>query len=115
MPTRKPFSAKNAAHSSSSERPVRLDRVLDLLPRPEVLLRQLDGAPEEVEAHQRWLAALPRDRDERALGVRLDQLADVLLEQVVRHAEPAAWVEHLLREEEAVLAVEVADGSGWLR
>ena len=43
--------------------------------------------------------------------MRLDQLPDVLLEQVVGHPEPAAGVEHLLREEEAVLAVQVADGA----
>ena len=47
--------------------------------------------------------------------MRLEQLPDVLLEQLVRHPEAAARVEQLLREEEAVRAVEIADGAGWLR
>ena len=45
----------------------------------------------------------------RHARVRLDQLPHVRLEQVVRHPEARARVEHLLREEEAVRAVEVAD------
>ena len=44
-----------------------------------------------------------------------EQLADVGLEHRVVHAEPAAGVELLLRQEEAVLAVEVADRAGRLR
>ena len=65
-------------------------------------------APEEVEAHERGLAALPGDRD---LGrpVRLEELADVQLQHLVRHAESAARVQRLLGQEEAVGAVEVAD------
>ncbi|HEY5661766.1 MAG TPA: hypothetical protein VIR59_13350 [Gaiellaceae bacterium] len=44
------------------KRPVRLQRVRRPLARLQVLLRQLDRAAEEVEPHQRRLAALPRDR-----------------------------------------------------
>ncbi len=41
--------------------------------------------------------------------VRLDELADVLLQHVVAHAELAAGIEDLLVQEEAVGAVQVAD------
>ena len=41
---------------------------------------------EEVQAHERGLAALPGDRDAlREVG--LEELADVLLEHAVLHAE----------------------------
>ena len=96
-------------------RPVRLDRVGDRLFRPAVLLDELDRAAEELDAHQRRLPALPGDRHLLPVGVRLEQLPDVGLEQVVGHPEAAARVQHLLREEEAVRAVEVADGPGRLR
>jgi hypothetical protein len=43
--------------------------------------------------------------------VRLDQLAQVRLEQDIRHPETAAGIEHLLGEEEAIGAVEVADSA----
>ncbi len=90
---------------------VGLDRVLDRLPRTPVLLDELDRAAEEVQPHEGRLAALPGEVHFRCL-MGLEQLADVVLEQVVRHAEAAAGVEHLLGEEEAVLAVEVADRAG---
>ena len=95
------------------QRAVGLDRVRRPAVRALVAFDVLDRALEEVEAHQRRLAALPGDDDLRP-RLRLEQLADVGLEQLVRHPEPAARVEHLLREEEAVLAVEVADGAGRL-
>ena len=41
--------------------------------------------------------------------LRLEQLPDVGFQQIVSHPEPAARVEHLLREEEAVLAIEIAN------
>ncbi len=93
---------------------VRLDRVQCALAGLEVLRRQLDRPAEEVEAHQRGLAPLPGDHHLGNARVGLDQLADVRLEQVVGHAEARPGVEHLLREEEAVRAVEVADGAGGL-
>ena len=43
------------------------------------------------------------------------ELADVLLEQFVGHPEARARIEHLLREEEAVRAIEIAHGSRRLR
>jgi hypothetical protein len=75
---------------------VGLDRVLCPLPRLQVLVDQLDGAVEELEPHQRRLAALPCDLHDRSAGVRLDQLTDVRLEQPVGHPEAAARVQHLL-------------------
>ena len=98
------------------QRGVRLDRVLGLLARAcRYRVGELDRAAEELDAHQRRLAALPGDRHLGHARVRLDQLPDVRLEQLVGHAEPRARVEHLLREEEAVRAVEVADRARRLR
>jgi hypothetical protein len=70
-------------------------------------------APVEVEPHQRRLATLPGDGD---LGrvLRFDGLLDVRLHHFVRHPERAVWIELLLRQEEAVGAVKVADGAGGL-
>ena len=95
------------------QRPVRLDGVLDLLGRPAVPLDERHGAAEEVHTHQRGLAALPR-HGHGAVGLAVEQLAHVGLEQLVGHPEPVAGVQRLLRQEEAVLAVEVADRSGGL-
>ena len=71
-------------------------------------------ALEEVEAHQCRLAALPGDVH---LGPRLgfEQLADVGLEQLVRHPKAASRVEHFFREEKAVSAVEIAHRARRLR
>ncbi|MCK7468675.1 MAG: hypothetical protein MZU91_11550 [Desulfosudis oleivorans] len=49
-----------------------------------------DGAPEEVEPHERRLAALPGDRRPRRACVRLDRLPDVALHDLVGHPEVAA-------------------------
>ena len=90
------------------QRRVRLDGVVQELVRRAVLVGQCQRPPEEVDAHQRGLATLPGDGH---LGdvLRFDHLTDVLGQQVVGHAEPVAWIQRLLREEEAVAAVEVAD------
>ena len=77
-------------------------------------LLQLERAAEEVEPHERRLAALPGERDGVCM-VGLDQLPDVLLEDVVRHPKSRARVEGLLVEEEAVRAAEIADRSRRLR
>ena len=93
--------------------PVGLDRVRDLLVRLAVLVDQLDRSPEEIEPHHRRLAALPCDHHLGRL-VRLEQLLDVGLEKFIGHPEAVAGIQHLLGEEEAVFAVEIADRSGWL-
>jgi len=90
------------------QRPVRLDRMDGALARLEVCLRDRDRASEEVEPHQRRLAALPRDRHLRCACMGLDQLTQVCVQLLVGHPEAAVRVEHLLGEEEAVVAVEVA-------
>ena len=78
-----------------------------------VALAQLHGAAEELEPHQRGLAALPGDLD-LGRAVRLDELADVELERLVAHARLRVRVQELLLEEEAVGAVEVARRAGRL-
>ena len=113
-PTRKRVLLEERTPLVVQQRAVGLDRVGDALARQRQVVGDLDRTPEEVEAHHRGLAALPRHRDLRRAGVRLDQLPQVGLQQVVGHPEAAARVEHLLGQEEAVLAVQVADGAGRL-
>jgi hypothetical protein len=96
------------------QRAVGLDRVLDPYARTLDTLGQLDSAAEEVETHQRGLATLPGDRHLIGL-VSVEQLGDVRLEHLVAHPEPVAGVQRLLHQEEAVLAVEIADRAGRLR
>ena len=95
--------------------PVRLDRVDGPLPRLQIPLRELDRAAEELDPHQRRLTALPGDHHLRHPRVRLDQLPNICLQQLVRHPEPRARIQHLLRQEEAVGAVEIAHRTRRLR
>src|SRR5690606_16717473 len=83
-------------------------RVDDAHPRLAILLLVSDRLPEEVEAHQRRLAALP---GEGHLGhaLRLDILPGVLFQQRAGHAKVAVRIEALFGEEVAVFAVQVAD------
>src|SRR6185295_16879902 len=97
------------------ECPVRLDRVHRALSGLKAALSELDRAPEEIHTHERRFPALPGDRDFGDTGVGLDQLLDVCLEQLVRHAEATTRIKHLLREEEAIRAVQIADGACRLR
>ena len=69
-----------------------------------------ERAPEEVEAHERGLAALPGERHERHL-LSVDGLANERL-HLVGHAKVAARVERRLLEEEAVVAAQVAARPG---
>jgi hypothetical protein len=62
---------------------VGLHRVRRPLTGTQVPVDELDRAAEEVEPHQRRLAPLPRDLDRRRVRVRVDQLPDVALEQLV--------------------------------
>ena len=78
-----------------------------------VLLLVAHRLAEKVQAHQRRLAALPSEVDLIDL-LRLDVLADVFLEQAVRHAEFAAGIEFFFGEEIAVFAIKVADGASRL-
>ena len=83
----------------------------DLLTWLPVLRHQIDGAPEKRQAHQGWLAALPRDIHFR-IRLRHKQLADVGLEHIVGHPQGTSPVEPVLAQEEAIFAVEIAAGAG---
>ena len=92
---------------------VGLDGVDQSLVRTAVALAGLERTAEELDAHERGLASLPRHRD-LGVGVRLEQLSHVRVEYLVGHSEPVTGVQRLLLQEEAVLAVEVADGTARL-
>ena len=111
IPTRKLCSLKNAAHSSLINVPLVWMVCWIVMPGRRVLLRVLDRAFEEVQPHQRRLAALPGDGDFRR-AMRLDQLADVVLQLFIGHAKAAAGIQHLFGQEEAVGAIEIADRAG---
>ena len=113
-PTRKSCSPEERRPLVVEERGVGLDGVEDPLTGCGVPLLELEGAAEEVEPHHRRLTALEGDHDlvDAALGG--EELADVRLVDVGVHPEAAARVELVLGEEEAVLAVEVADRPGGL-
>jgi hypothetical protein len=78
------------------------------------MLDELDRAPEEIEFHQRRLAALPRHYHLRG-AVRLQQLADVGLERSLGHPMLFVRVQRLLGQEEAIRAIDVARGPARLR
>jgi hypothetical protein len=46
--------------------------------------------------------------------VRLQELLNIRLQQIIRHAELAAGIELFFGQEKAVLTIQIADGSGWL-
>ncbi len=95
------------------QRAVRLDRALDLPPRGQCIALDLERAAEEVEAHERGLAALPRERHERH-PLRLDRLPNERVHDLVGHLRVAAGVERRLLQEEAVVAAQVAPRPGGL-
>lgn len=78
-----------------------------------VFLDKINRVLEELEFHQRRLAALPRHR---YLGrtMRLQQLADVDLQCCRGHAVLFVRIERLLGQEVAIGAVDVAGGSARL-
>ena len=107
------FSARKAAHSSSSSVPLVWIVRSTCQPCGQRVSLDLERAAEEVEPHQRGLAALPRERHERHL-LRRDRLADERLGDLIGHALVAAGVERRLLEEEAVVAAQVAARPGGL-
>ena len=106
---------KNAAHSSSSLVPLVWIVYAARWPGRRYRSTSSTERRKNSSTHQRRLATLPRDLHDRDARVGLDQLTDVGLEQLIRHPEAAARIQHLLGEEEAVGAVEVANGAGRLR
>ena len=109
-----PMLGEQLAPGIVQKRAVGLDGVLDPLARPAVTLGQLERPAEELQPHERGLAALPRDRDLGGRGVGLEELAHVGLEQLIGHSKAIAGIERLLGQEEAVLAIEIANRSGRL-
>src|SRR5207244_880849 len=93
------------------QRAVALRGVEDSFTGPRRPSIDLDDAPKEDQAHSSRPATLPGDDDLRGFRVCLQELTDVGFLKVLGHAKPAARVEHLLGQEEAVFAVQVADGT----
>ena len=106
------MSWKKPAHSSLMSVALVWMVLRILLAGPTVLLLQLQSPSEEVQAHHRRLAALERHDDLVGTDVGLEQLRDVGLVDSRVHAEAAAGVQLLFGEEEAVVAVQVADRAG---
>ncbi len=92
---------------------VGLKGAFDLPVGGESILLDLQRALEEVESHERGLAALPCERHVRHL-LRGDGLAHERFHDLVGHALVAAGVERGLLEEEAVVAAQVAARPGGL-
>ena len=76
------------------ENAVGLERVLDPGPRLLVFLLELDRSPEEIEAHEGRLPALPCDRHLGDL-VGFEKLPDIGLVDLIRHPEAASRVQSL--------------------
>jgi hypothetical protein len=90
------------------QRAVGLDRVEHVHARRLIFVRQRDRALEEIHPAQHRLAALPRHLHLRPEG-RFHELLDVSFENIVRHQRAfARRIEVFLRQEEAVLATEIA-------
>ena len=86
---------------------VGLKRVLYGLAGAAVFLDERDGLLEELQLHQRRLAALPGD-GHLGRAVRFQQLADIGLERRARHPVLVVGIERFLREEETIRAIDVA-------
>jgi hypothetical protein len=86
---------------------VGLHGVLKCRSRSPILLFDLDGPPEEVQAHQGRLSPLPGYGD-RGVLLGLYILADIALQNLVGHPKAALRIEVLLGEEETVFAAEIA-------
>ena len=96
------------------QRAVGLEIVLDPLERLGVFLFERDDLAEEIQPHQRRLAALPGEHHLRP-GHARDVLLDEPLEHLVGHpagAGPAG--QRFLAQVEAVVAVQVAGGTARL-
>ena len=92
---------------------VGLQGVADLLARRNVLPLQLDDTAEEIQPHQGRLAPLEGELDRLdVFRLRRDVLPDIGLQSRVRHPPRFMLrVDCLLREVEAVAAIEVAEGA----
>ena len=107
-PDGKIFSRKKAAPVVVEEHAVRLDAVVDTPVRGQVFALELGYLAEIVYPEDGRLAAVPEEIDLR-FGGDCDLLADVLLQQIVRHAKRlAVRVEQVLLQVVTVAAIEVA-------
>ena len=98
---------EEGAPSVVEQEAVGLERLLNRLPGPLVFFHELDRALEELDLHQRRLAALPGDRHlGGAMG--FEELPDIVLERLRRHPVLVIGIKSLLRQKEAVGAVDVA-------
>ena len=89
---------------------VGLQAVGNLLARPFIAVDQGHRALEEIRPHQGRFAALPGHADLGAvLGAQ--QLFDIGLQHLVRHAQGTAWIELFFIQVEAVGAGQVARGA----
>jgi hypothetical protein len=79
-----------------------------------VFFLKFHGALEEIETHQRRLAALPRDGDRGDL-MGFEKLPDVGLMYFIRHPEIASRIEFFLLQKEAVVAMKITGRTRWLR
>ncbi len=89
-----------------------LHGMADPLARPFVLIHIFDRKFKKVQPHQGRFTALPGHGHLGSL-VRFQQLPDIGFQQFISHTESAAGIKHFLGKEEAVFAVEIADGPGW--
>jgi len=92
---------------------VGLDGALDRHARGHAAFFRSARPPKEVQPHERGLSALPGQRYLRH-QLRPRGLLDVRPHDIVAHAEPAARIQLLLLEEEAVVAAQVALRPGGL-
>ena len=88
------------------QRPVRLQSMAHTLGGATVALTQLHEALEKAEAAQGRLPALPQHRH-LAVTARLKVRLHVALQRLLRHGLRRRIVEQLLRQEKAILAVQV--------
>ena len=88
------------------QRPIRLQSVTHRLRGATVALAQIHEALEKDEAAQGRLPALPQHRH-FAVGARLQERLDVTFQGLLGHGLRRRIVEQLLRQEKAILAVQV--------
>ena len=96
------------------QRAVRLQGMAHALGGATVALTQLHEVLKKRQTAQGRLPALPQHRD-LAVGTRLEKGLHVALKRLLRHGLRGRVIEQLLRQEETVLAIQVAGGTRRLR
>ena len=112
-PTRKLFSLKKAAHSSSSLVALVCIVLRNLLPRPAYCFGQRERRAEKLNPHQRWLATLPGEIT--SATPRWAAISCARRSRAGRRPSGTGRRDRaLFGKEEAVLAVEIAHRAGGL-